>query len=354
MQYFLQLCLQSVSAAIQDIDAEIIVVDNKSKDDSCKMVKELFPKVILIENNYNYGFSKGNNIGVARSKGEYVCILNPDTMIAEDTFTVLLNFAQSNDRLGIVGCKLIDGTGKFLPESKRNVPTPMVSLRKVMGNSRSYYANRLKIDELGEVDILVGAFMFLSRKVFDELKGFDEAYFMYGDDMDICYRAIKLGYKNYYYPNTTILHFKGESTLKDKTYAKRFYGAMQIFFKKHFKKYLFFDAFIRIGIKLITILHTKPKPKQREIKNYVLVSDKLSEQLKKALDHKIDMFSENYILEDDQEIIFDSNKVSFKEIVNTMMNLSSNNRLTFKILPRRANFIIGSDSSKLKGEVITF
>jgi GT2 family glycosyltransferase len=354
VQYFLQLCLQSVAAAIQDLDAEIIVVDNNSNDGSCEMVKEFFPKVILIENNDNYGFSKGNNIGVERSKGEYICILNPDTMVAEDTFKILLKFAESKDRLGIIGCKLIDGTGNYLPESKRNVPTPMVSLQKMIGNSRAYYANRPKKDESGEVDILVGAFMFLRRQVFDKLKGFDEDYFMYGEDIDICYKALKRGYKNYYYPKTTILHYKGESTLKDKIYAKRFYSAMQIFYKKHFKKNLFFDAFIWLGIKLISIFHTKPKTIQKEIRNYILVSDSLNSSLKKALKKNIDLYSDNYKLEDDHEIIFDSNKLSFKEILNRMDNLSTNSKLTFKIIPRNANFIIGSDSSKLKGEVITF
>ncbi len=354
MQYFLQLCLQSVTEAVQDLDAEIIVVDNKSNDKSCQMVKELFPKVILIENNYNYGFSKGNNIGIERSTGDYVCVLNPDTMVAEDTFKILLKFAQSIENLGIVGCKLIDGMGNFLPESKRNVPKPMISLMKMIGNSRSYYTNRLKQDESGEVDILVGAFMFLSRQVFDDLKGFDEDYFMYGEDIDICYKALKSGYKNYYCPNTTILHFKGESTLKDKNYAKRFYSAMQIFYKKHFKKNLFFDSVIWIGIKVTSIIHTNPKPKQKEIRNYILVSDSVNGPMKETLKKNIDLFSVNYKLDDNDEIIFDSNKISFKEILNKMVFLSNNNKLTFKILPRRANFIIGSDSSKLKGEVITF
>ena len=121
------------------MDAEIIVVDNNSKDDSCKMVKTLFPKVKLIENNDNPGFSIGNNQGVKVAKGEYVCILNPDTVVAEDTFTTLLSFAETVSDLGILGCKLIDGKGDFLPESKRNIPTPNVAIKKVLGFSNSYY-----------------------------------------------------------------------------------------------------------------------------------------------------------------------------------------------------------------------
>ena len=354
VQYFLQLCLQSVTEAIKGLDAEIIVVDNKSEDSSCQMVRDSFPEVILIANNENYGFSKGNNIGVERSRGEYVSILNPDTMVAEDTFKSLLQFSESQDKLGVVGCKLIDGTGKFLPESKRNVPTAMVSLQKMIGDSSSYYANRLKEDEAGEVDILVGAFMFLRRQVFDEVKGFDEDYFMYGEDIDFCYKVLKLGYKNYYYPKTTILHFKGESTLKDKIYAKRFYSAMQIFYNKHFKKNYLVDAVIWMGIKLISIVHSNPKIKQTEIRNYILVSNEPNIPLQLVLKKKIDLFSNNYRPEDGHEIIYDSNKMSFKKILSKMENLSNYNKLTYKILPKKTNYIIGSNSSKLKGEVITF
>jgi GT2 family glycosyltransferase len=350
----LQLCLHSVKEAIKGLDAEIIVVDNKSEDSSCQMVRESFPEVILIVNNENYGFSKGNNIGVERSKGEYICILNPDTMVAEDTFKVLLQFVENKNNLGIVGCKLIDGSGKFLPESKRNVPTAKVALQKMIGNSSSYYANRLKEDEAGEVDILVGAFMFLRRQVFDEVKGFDEDYFMYGEDIDFGYKVLKMGYRNYYYPKTTILHFKGESTLKDKIYAKRFYNAMQIFYKKHFRKNKFVDAVIWIGIKLISIFHSNPKIKQTEIRNYVLVSNEPNRQLQLVLKKKIDLFSNNYPLEDGHEIIYDSNKMTFKEILKKMNNLGDHKKLTFKILPKKTNYIIGSNSSEIKGEVITF
>ena len=176
VRYFLELCLKSVEAAIEDIEAEIIVVDNDSSDDSCTMVKELFPNVILIENKENYGFSKGNNIGVAKAKGEYICILNPDTVVAEDTFSRILNFTKTEDHLGIVGCQLIDGSGHFLLESKRNVPKPKVALKKLLGNSNSYYANHVETNSIGEVDILVGAFMLVKKQVYDIVGGFDEEY----------------------------------------------------------------------------------------------------------------------------------------------------------------------------------
>ena len=354
VRYFLELCLKSVEAAIQDIDAEIIVVDNLSSDDSCMMVKSLFPKVILIENTVNYGFSKGNNIGVAKAKGEYVCILNPDTVVAEDTFVKLLNFADAIPKLGIIGCKLIDGTGQFLPESKRNVPTPWVSLQKILGNSKPYYATHLNENETGKVAILVGAFMLLKRQVYNEINGFDENFFMYGEDMDFSYRILKAGYQNYYNPTTTVIHYKGESTLKNKAYAKRFNEAMRIFFKKHFKTSLFFDAVIWLGIKTITMLNLQPKEEPVEVASYVLVSDNMNDDLKSKLTKPISIFSDITALQPNQQIIFDQKTITFKKIIEKITKWSENDGLTFKILPKDAKFIIGSNSSKSRGEVLKF
>jgi GT2 family glycosyltransferase len=343
-----------VEAAIQDIDAEIIVVDNLSPDDSCDMVKALFPKVILIENTSNDGFSKGNNIGVAKAKGDYVCILNPDTVVAEDTFKKVLAFAEKMPEVGIVGCKLIDGTGQFLPESKRNIPTPWVSLQKIFGNSKPYYANHLSENQIGKVEILVGAFMLLKRQVYNDIKGFDEDFFMYGEDMDISYRVLKAGYQNYYNADTTVIHYKGESTLKDKVYAKRFNEAMQMFFKKHFKTNIFFEAMIWLGVKAITILNLQPKQEIVEVSSYVMVSDELNDNLKPKLTKPISLFSDASDLQPYQQIIFDQKHITFKEIIERMTKWSENKKLSFKILPKDAQFIIGSNSSKSRGEVLKF
>jgi GT2 family glycosyltransferase len=173
VRYFLELCLQSVEAAVAGLEAEIIVVDNNSKDESCAMIEEKFPKVKLIANKDNSGFSKGNNIGVAQAKGEYICILNPDTVVAEDTFRALLNFANKQNNLGIVGCKLIDGNGDFLPESKRNIPVPKIAIQKALGNAKNYYANHIKENEIAKADVFVGAFMLMKRKVYNQVNGFD-------------------------------------------------------------------------------------------------------------------------------------------------------------------------------------
>ena len=206
VRYFLELCLHSVKAATEAIDAEIIVVDNNSSDDSCSMVKQLFPEVILIENKENLGFSKGNNQGVANAKGEYICILNPDTVVPEDAFSELLKFSKTKDNLGIIGCKLVDGSGKFLPESKRNIPVVKIALQKIRGNSTNYYANHVQESEVAKVDILVGAFMFMKQSVYNSLSGFDEDYFMYGEDIDLSYKAVKAGLDNYYFGTTTAIH----------------------------------------------------------------------------------------------------------------------------------------------------
>jgi len=153
VRYFLELCLQSVEAAIININAEIIVVDNLSVDDSCLMVKQNFPNVKLIENKENFGFSKGNNIGVAQAKGDYICILNPDTVVGESTFQDVLDFAEKKEDIGIIGCQLIDGKGCYLPESKRNVPIPKIAIQKIMGNTKTYYANQIGKGEIGKASI---------------------------------------------------------------------------------------------------------------------------------------------------------------------------------------------------------
>jgi hypothetical protein len=257
-------------------------------------------------------------------------------------------------RLGIAGCKLIDGTGHFLPESKRSVPTPMISIKKILGNSKSYYANHLGEDEIGEVAILVGAFMLLKRSLYNEVNGFDEDYFMYGEDLDFSYRVSKSGYQNYYNPSTTILHYKGESTLKDKVYAKRFYEAIQIFFKKHFKPNVFYKALIWLGIKGIILFNTQPKQKKTDIKNYVLMSDEMNEALQSKLGKPVNLYSEDWKPTDQQEFIFDNQFLSFRSIIDFIYTSSKEVDLTYKILPKNSDFIIGSNSSKGRGEVIKF
>ena len=352
VQYFLELCLRSVEAAISNIDAEIIVVDNNSEDGSCQMVKNLFPDVVLIENKRNDGFSKGNNIGVERAKGEFLCILNPDTVIAEDAFLKLLDFSKDKDKLGIVGCKLIDGRGNFLPESKRKIPYVKASFKKLMGNPEDYYATHIQENEISKVEILVGAFMFLKKSVYQAIEGFDEDYFMYGEDIDISYKALKHGFENYYYGDTTIIHFKGESTLRDKNYARRFYGAMQIFYKKHFKKNVLFDLFVSFGISFVYFFRKQHIKKIKNVKRYVFISNQKSEQLNTALNKEVILRKDLQHIENESEVIFDANMLSYKEIITFMDTNTLDASITFKIWPKSSKFAIGSDDAISRGEVI--
>ena len=355
MRYFLELCLKSVEAAIQNIDAEIIVVDNNSPDESCKMVAALFPSIKLIENKENCGFSKGNNIGVKEAKGEYLCILNPDTVVAEDTFTKLIEFAEAKENLGIIGCQLIDGKGKFLPESKRNIPSPKVSLTKMLGNDKAYYANHLGMDSIGKVEILVGAFMFLKKDVYNAVGGFDEDYFMYGEDIDLSYKVLKAGYHNFYFGETTIIHFKGESTLKDAKYAKRFYSAMQIFYKKHFKSTILFNAVVWVGIKLAYSLRKSYIPVKTASKNTFVFSNGIEESLINQLQQPISI--KNNIaneIANNSMVVYDFKLLEIKAIIEDMKKKSEEDNIVFRLLPKNSKFILGSDSAINRGEVIHF
>ena len=354
VRYFLELCLQSAYKAIENLDAEIIVVDNNSTDDSCAMVKTNFPEVRLIENKSNLGFSAGNNVGVLEAKGEYICILNPDTVVAEDTFQKVLQFAENKQNLGIVGCRLVDGRGKFLPESKRNIPVAKIALQKMLGSNKYYYANQVEENESGEVDVFVGAFMLMKKVVYDQVKGFDEDYFMYGEDIDLSYRILKAGFKNHYFGKTTIIHFKGESTLKDKQYAERFFGAMTIFYKKHFKKNVLFDAMIRLGIKMAHLFRKEDKGNQIRPKRFVILSNNKNHPLLKTLNKPTEVKTELIGLETNTEVIFDAEFLSFSKIILLMLRPETHKNATFKIIPGNADFMLGSNNSKSRGEVIQF
>ncbi|MBD0823839.1 glycosyltransferase family 2 protein [Aestuariibaculum marinum] len=353
VRYFLELCLKSVQAAVTDIEAEIIVVDNDSEDDSCKMVKELFPEVKLIENSENFGFSKGNNIGIAQAEGEYICILNPDTVVAEDTFLKLLKFADSKSDLGIVGCKLINGVGEFLPESKRNVPYVKVAFKKMLGNSELYYANHIDENGIGKVKILVGAFMLMKKDVFLDVGGFDEDYFMYGEDIDLSYSVYKAGYTNYYFGETTVLHYKGESTLRDKHYVRRFYGAMQIFYQKHFKKNVLCDFTVWSAVKMAYLINRAPVKKIKQVNTYAFMSTQMNESLKAVLPKEVVLKNCLESIQDTTEIIFDGNSWKYKDIISAIEKKKNCKSVTYKILPKDSSFIIGSDNAICRGEIIS-
>ncbi len=372
VRYFLEQCVASVQEALTNIDSEIIVVDNHSSDDSCEMIKSRFPNVKLIKNNSNLGFPKGNNIGVAQAKGDYICILNPDTVVAEDTFEKMLAFAENQENLGIVGCKLIDGSGNFLPESKRGIPTPFVALTKIFSLYKlfpswelfnRYYAQHLSENETGKVAILVGAFMILKRDLYNEIGGFDENCFMYSDDIDLSYMALKMGKSNYYFHETSVIHYKGESTVKDGLYMKRFREAMQFFYKKHFKSSGLFDFFMKIGTLFFALIKkNQGNLKPIEVDIYFLISEdenlknKLAIQWNKKLiwETKLDsnaLFSQRNKRKKQTEILLDKGSFSFKAII-SFLESHKNQGFTFKIISKNSSFMIGSNSSNEKGIVV--
>lgn len=262
VEHFLEQCLHAVHKASINLATEVIVVDNNSVDNSLKMLQEKFPEVHVIANTKNTGFAYANNQAINSSKGEYVLLLNPDTIVEEDTFEKVLMFMDAHPEGGGLGVKMLDGKGNFLPESKRGLPTPMVAFYKIFGFSRlfpksktfgKYHLGFLSKDQIHEVDILSGAFMLLRKSALDKVGLLDEAFFMYGEDIDLSYRLVQGGYKNYYFPETRIIHYKGESTKKSSVnYVFVFYNAMQIFARKHFsqKNARTFSFFINIAIYL--------------------------------------------------------------------------------------------------------
>ena len=245
VRYFLEQCLLSLAKATHHLHIETFVVDNDSMDDSMQMVREKFPDVKLIENKKNVGFSAANNQAIIQSTGKYILLLNPDTILSEDTLITCFNYMQAHDEAGAVCVKMIDGSGQYLPESKRGKPTLTASMFKMTGiyklfpKSRffnAYYAGDIDENQEADIEVMTGAFMFLRKSAVEKVGLLDDAFFMYGEDIDYSYRILEAGYINHYLPKTTIIHFKGESTKKSSiNYTRIFYNAMIIFVKKHYK-----------------------------------------------------------------------------------------------------------------------
>jgi GT2 family glycosyltransferase len=363
VRYFLEQCVLSVQKALEELNpdasGEIIVIDNASTDDSCEMMKTKFSHIKLIENKTNYGFPKGNNIGVAQAKGQYICILNPDTVVGEDTFSKILNTKNWQLNTGIIGCKLIDGSGNFLPESKRGIPTPWVAFTKIFGLYNisnyfgKYYAQHLSENESGEVAILVGAFMMMQRELYLEIGGFDEKCFMYSDDIDLSYMVMKTGKSNYYYHKTSVIHYKGESTVRNGMYMKRFREAMQFFYKKHFKKSWFFNVMMQVGSFVFSLLKkNQQKNKVRPIDEYIVFSrENLELNLTKTTTYLSDFNQFKNQRKKNIEIIFDTTTFSFAEII-TFMESNKYKNISYKNYILSSNYLIGSYNSNDRGQII--
>jgi len=244
VKHFLSQSINSVLSATQNLKVEIIIVDNQSTDGSQEFFEIHHPQASYIYNNENVGFGTANNQGVAIAKGKYVLLLNPDTILTnENTLIACFNYLEANSSVGMIGVRMVNGTGDFLPESKRSIPTPFSSfcklsgLHKILPSSKSvasYYLGHLAPDQIHEIEVLTGAFMFLPLSIYDKVGGFDQDYFMYGEDIDLSYKVSKSGLKIHYLGDLHILHYKGQSTNKFSwKYIKNFYEAMAIFYKKH-------------------------------------------------------------------------------------------------------------------------
>ncbi len=397
VKYFLELCLLSVEKALKNIDGEIIVIDNNSSDGSFDFFKNRFPNVTFQWNKKNPGFAKANNQALEIAKGEYILFLNPDTFIPEDCLEKCIAFIKSKSNAAALGIKMLDGSGKFLKESKRGFPTPLTSFYKLAGLSKifphskifsRYHLGNLNQNQNHEVDVLAGAFMMVPKKILEKTGGFDEQFFMYGEDIDLSYRIQKAGFSNYYFAESPIIHFKGESTKKGSlNYVKLFYKAMSVFVKKHYGEkqagvYRFFlnsaiffrgslSAFKRISKNFSikkesnSIVSTKviiagSEEEFLEVKSFlkdaapyknitgrIETDHVLSKNTIGSLRDLTNVFSFSRA----DEIIFCEGRLSFKQIIASMQKVPGN--VAIKLFAHGSHAIIGSDDKNLAGNVIS-
>ena len=336
VKFFLELCLFSVEKTIRGLDAEILVVDNHSGDDSTEYLRSKFPQVQFIENKENIGFGAANNQALAQARGRYILFLNPDTIVPEDFAKACLSFLDSTPRIGGLGIRMIDGSGNFLKESSRGFPSAWVAFCKLTGltalfpHSRlfaGYYLGHLSPGISHPAPVLSGACLWVSRSILDKTGGFDEQFFMYAEDIDLSYRIEQAGYSNYYLADTTIIHFKGESTQKDTRYVKQFYKAMSQFRRKHFRggfNILFNGVvetgiWLRAGITAMRKLPDRPPTPSNPLINSFLTGD--PEGIKQ-LTERLSSSNKRHLVADPTqaaEIIFCEGKTfSFKQAISLL------------------------------------
>lgn len=360
-RFFLQSCIESILESEDVKDLEIIVVDNNSSDGSCAMLELRFPEVKLIRNKKNVGFSTANNMGVDQALGTYVLILNPDTILDRLTLSKVISFYKNTENCGAVGVRFIDGSGKFLPECKRNFPSIGVAFQKLVGLSKAYYASEIDEDENSKVAILSGAFLFVKRERYLEIGGFDEDFFMYGEDIDLCYRFSMAGYRNFYLGESSIIHFKGQSTPRDRNYIKNFYGAFRIFYKKHFRLNTLLDIFIHFSIQVMIFLKSffvrSRKKTRTDFTDFIYAGDR------EEIFNKLEILypvAQGYRCKDlkvnernRDRLFIDTGSLGYSEVLNHMKH----NRATseqIRIISKDGTYFLGSDDATSMGEVYSF
>ena len=340
----LEICLDSCQEALKNFEGEIIVVDNNSSEIDFLSLKKNYPNVNYLLQTENLGFAKANNIGVENALGDYILILNPDTIIPEDIFPKLIDFHQSKEKIGLVGVRLIDTNGNFHPESKRNIPTAKNSFSKLFkrfnpSTVNNYYKLEVGEFETAPCEILVGAFIFTTKQIYKQIGGFDARYFMYGEDIDISYSAELAGYTNYYVGDITVLHYKGESTKRDKKYFKIFFEAMMIFLSKYYQKNWINYQVLRSGIALKYLISI--------IKfNFSNESNRIKVEVNKNELNWINQLSE-LKNQSKQNIVLDAERFSYKEILSTISQYNSSNT-SFYIHPKNKNYVIGDDKKIIR------
>ncbi|SRR5579871_17986 len=367
VKYFLEQCLCSVKKAIGKVEAEILVVDNNSTDGSIEYLRPKFSFVQFIINKENLGFSRANNQALALAKGNFILFLNPDTIVGEDSFEKSISFLKGNADAGALGVKMIDGSGNYLKESKRGFPSPGVSFYKLSGLTAlfphskifgKYYLGNLSEKENQIIDVIAGAYLFTKKETLARTGGFDEQFFMYAEDIDLSYRIQQAGYKNYFFAETTIIHFKGESTKKDFRYVKLFYKAMSQFAKKHFSKgasglfSMMIQAaiWLRACISAISSVFTQKTSNEDLHSKSCLFGDAASISHLKAL-LTIEQRVITTIKSESDEIIFcEGEHFSFKEIIEEMQQ--HDDSMNKKIHSSNSFSAVGSVSRKKSGEII--
>ncbi len=363
VKFFLEQCLHAVLKAVEQIEAEIWVVDNQSSDGSIDYLRPLFPSISFIENPRNTGFSAANNLALQHCSGEFILYLNPDTLIPEDCLSNCLQFLRSHPKAGALGIRMLDGSGNFLPESKRAFPSPLRAFYKLLGFSalfpKSPIFNRYSLGNLSslenhEVDVLAGAFMMVSKPVLKLTGAFDELFFMYGEDIDLSYRIQKAGFTNYYFAGSSIIHFKGESTRKGSmNYVILFYHAMFLFVQKNYRgsKAGFFRFFIQAAIILRGLFSAF----------YKIGVYPFNSWTKKLLFNKnrvesiviLTKFDENHPKpgKNTTLIFCESEQFSWKQIIHKVEELNHSGA-QFRFQASNSYSIVGSDSKETEGEAL--
>lgn len=385
VKYYLDQCIRSVLRAFEEMNtpAEIIVVDNHSADGSVDYLEQrypqkLFPMVRFVRSAHNLGFARANNIAIRQSRGEYVLLLNPDTIVGEDALKASVDFMDAHEDAGAVGVRMLGAQGRRAMESRRGLPTPMVSFFKMLGFCNrwphhrlfgKYYMGYLPWDEPSQIEVVSGAYCMLRRKALDEVGLLDEDFFMYGEDIDLSYRVLKGGYHNYYLP-VDILHYKGESTQKSSfRYVHVFYEAMLIFFRKHYSGMTFLLSlpiktaiYAKALMALVGMLSDRMRkslgffaPSAEGAQHYVFVGSQEMQDACRDIARRLGLdaeFHDSEVLEDKSEatwsekndnvLVLDADSMSYADMLKRMSRLSDMN----------VNVTLGTYSKEI-GKIIT-